>query len=201
MAEIKQIDGAVKINITNLHFAKVTVNPTTNAIEFGAPERIIGAEQATRKPNVAVGKLFGDGVLRKLSTKKNSMEIDLEINNLPPEWRSYMEGTKVSAGGVESATSADVANFLAAGWEVEKTEGKKELIWFPYCQAEPIESVAQQSEENVVYTRDKVKLMAMEHSSLKRFYSLVDTELEVNKDVTSEQFFKQVVTGESIPTE
>lgn len=38
----------------------------------------------------------------------------------------------------------------------------------------------------------------MEHTSLKRFYTLVDTELEANAAITAEIFFSKVQTTDTI---
>lgn len=189
----------VRINITNLHFAKIEENEE-GAITYGTPERIIGAEQATTKPKISSGELYGDGVIRFKVSKKAAYEIDLNLNNIPADWRIYIEGTHVSESGVESATSKDSPNPLAVGWEVEKTNGKSEFIWFLFCLGEPIEQTTQQSEENTNFSRDTLKIVALEHESINRFYTFVDTANEKAKDITATQFFKKVQTTDTVAT-
>ena len=75
---------------------------------------------------------------------------------------------------------------------MEKTGGKSDFVWFPYCIGSPIEQSTQQSEDNVNFSRDQISLLAMEHNSIKRFYTLVDQEVAGNETVTALDFFSQV---------
>jgi phi13 family phage major tail protein len=193
----KVYDTEVRINVRNLHMAKATKQEDGQVV-FGKPEHIIGMEKISRKTNMASGKLHGDGKIRKNNIKKSGYELTLSLNNLPSEWRNYLEGTTLSDGGVEYATSKDIPNYFAIGWEVEKTEGFSEFIWFPFCQAEPIEQETQQTEDNVNYSTDEITIMALENDSIGRYYTFVDTEIEKNKDVTAKDFFSQVQTGDTI---
>ena len=81
-----------------------------------------------------------------------------------------MEGVTVESG-VESGTSKDGPKPFAIGWEVEKTAGEKELIWFLYCLAEPIQETNRQSEENFNYSTDNITITALENDSLERYYT------------------------------
>lgn len=185
----------IKINVRNFHMAKVTEKD--GVLAFDTPEHIPGVEQVGRVPMISSGKKYGDGIVRFSVSKKNSYEITIAHNQIPTEWKSYLEGTTI-ASGVESASSEDVPGMVAIGWEVEKTGGKKEFIWFLYGTAEPITVDVQQSEDNVNFTSDSLKITCMEHTSLKRFYTLVDTELEANAAITAETFFSKVQTTDTI---
>lgn len=193
----KEVNSQVRINVTNLHFAKIQ-EAEDGSITFDAPERIIGAEQVGRIPSVASGRLYGDGIVRFNVNKKTAYELTLNANNIPSEWRAYIEGTNISESGVESATSGDLPKPLAIGWEVEKTGNKSEFVWFPYCVGSPVEQTTQQSEDNINYSRDQITLLAMEHNSIKRFYTLVDQEIEGNEEVTAEKFFSKVQITDTI---
>lgn len=190
-------DTSVKINITNLHFATVEEDEEGNLV-FGKPSRVLGAEEATRTPSVASGRLYGDGIIRKNVSKKTGYEISFNANAIPQDWRSHIEGTTI-VNGVESGSSKDTPKPVAMGWEIEKTEENSEFIWFPYCIGQPVESTAQQSEDNINFTSDTVTLVALEHNSIKRFYTLVDQEAsEENKLITPEVFFSQVQVTDTI---
>ena len=83
----KEIQSAVRINITNLHLAEIE-EAEDGSITFKTPERIIGAEQVSRVPSVSSGRLYGDGVVRHNVNKKTAYEIVLNANNIPAKWRS-----------------------------------------------------------------------------------------------------------------
>lgn len=193
----KIFDTEVRINVKNLYMAKATKQEDGKVV-FDKPEHIIGMEKISRKTQMASGKLHGDGKIRKNSIKKSGYELSLSLNNLPSEWRNYLEGTTLTDGGVEYATSKDIPNYFAIGWEVEKTGGFSEFVWFPFCQAQPVEQETQQTEDNINYSTDSITITALENDFIGRYYTFIDTEVEKNKDVTAKDFFSQVQVGDTI---
>lgn len=193
----KIFDTEVRINVKNLYMAKATKQEDGQVV-FDKPEHIIGMEKISRKTQMASGKKYGDGKIRKNSIKKSGYELSLSLNNLPSEWRNYLEGTTFTDGGVEYATSKDIPNYFAIGWEVEKTGGFSEFVWFPFCQAQPIEQETQQTEDNINYSTDSITIMALENDFIGRYYTFIDTEIEKNKGITAKDFFSQVQVGDTI---
>ena len=180
----------VKINVQNVHLAEITKSPE-GEITFGKPEHVVGAMQIGRNPQIASGQLYGDGKISHEISRKVRYELNVDLNKLPTKWRRYMEGVKVTTG-VESGTSKDEPNPFAIGWEVEKTGDQKELVWFVYCLANPIQETTRQSEDNINYSTDSITISALEDDSLGRFYTLIDSE---DKEITPEMianFFKKV---------
>lgn len=187
---------AKKINIKNLHLAEVTESPQ-GVITFGKPEHIPDIMEVTRNPQVASGELYGDGKVSHSTSKKNAYEVIIAHNKIPSKWRRYMEGTKV-VNGVESSTSSDEPKPIACGWEVEKTGGKSELIWFLYGKATPIQESIRQSEENITYSTDSVTIQFTENDTLGRFYTFIDTEdTEITPEMVAD-FFKKVQINDTI---
>lgn len=180
----------VKINVKNVHLSEVTKSPE-GEITFKAPEHVVGAMQIGRNPQIASGQLYGDGKVTHETSKKVRYELNVELNKLPTKWRRYMEGATATTG-VESGTSADVPKPFAIGWEVEKTGGTKELIWFLYCLAQPVQESTRQSEDNINYSTDTLTISALEDNSLGRFYTLIDSEDTAITPTMVADFFKKV---------
>lgn len=185
----------VKINVQNVHLAEIT--ETSGEITFGKPEHVAGAMEMGRTPQLSTGQLYGDGKITHKNSKKVAYQITANLNKLPTKWRRYMEGVQV-AGGIESGTSEDEPKPFAIGWEVEKTGGQKELIWFLYCVAEPIQQTERQSEENTNYSTDSATITALEHDSLGRYYTFIDSEDEAVTATMISNFFKAVQTTDVI---
>lgn len=186
----------VKINVQNVHLAEITKSPE-GEISFGKPEHVVGAMQIGRNPQIASGQLYGDGKITHETSRKVRYELSVDLNKLPTKWRRYMEGVTVTTG-VESGTSKDEPNPFAIGWEVEKTGDQKELVWFVYCLANPIQETTRQSEDNINYSTDSITISALEDDSLGRFYTLIDSE---DTEITPEMltnFFKKVQTTDAI---
>ena len=189
-------DAAMKINVTNFHLAKA--EQVGDTLVFETPERILGVEEVTRTPALSGGKAYGDGKLRKNINKKTAYNISFNHNGLPSKWRAYIEGTTISTNGVESANSKDEAGIFACGWEVEKTEGQREMIWFLCCTAEPLGYSATQSGENIVFSNDSVNATALEHNSIGRFFTFIDSETEDIPEEFFDVFFDRVQTTDTI---
>ncbi|CAK7084170.1 major tail protein [Tissierella sp.] len=186
----------VKINVQNVHLAEVIESPE-GVLSFTAPEHVAGAMEFGKVPQIAKGQLYGDGKITHSNTKKVAYQITANLNKLPTKWRRYMEGVQVN-NGVESGTSKDDPKPFAIGWEVEKTGNQKEMIWFLYCLAEPIQETTRQSEDNINYSTDNVTITALEDDNLERFYTFIDTEDEEITTEMAENFFKKVQTTDAI---
>lgn len=186
----------MKINIKNFHFAKVAEKE--GVLVYEKPVHIPGLEEITRTPQVATGKKYGDGIIRYSISKKTGYTVELNHNVIPAEIKSYMEGTTISESGVEHGSSTDKPRPFAAGWEVEKADGESEYIWFLFGFAEPISVSTKQSEDNVNFSSDTLKITFLEHESLKRFYTFVDKSLAINASVTAADFFSKVQTKDAI---
>lgn len=185
----------VKINVQNVHLAEIT--EAAGEITHGIPEHVAGAMEMSRTPQLSTGQLYGDGKITHKNSKKIAYQIGANLNKLPTKWRRYMEGVQVTAG-VESGTSKDEPKPFAIGWEVEKTGGQKELIWFLYCIAEPVQQTERQSEENINYSTDSVTITALEDDSLGRYYTFIDSEDEEITEQMVTDFFKQVQATDAI---
>lgn len=186
----------VKINVQNVHLAEITKSPE-GEISFGKPEHVVGAMQIGRNPQIASGQLYGDGKITHETSRKVRYELSVDLNKLPTKWRRYMEGVTVTTG-VESGTSKDEPNPFAIGWEVEKTGEQKELVWFVYCLANPIQETTRQSEDNINYSTDSITISALEDDSLGRFYTLIDSEDTAITEEMIANFFKKVQTTDAI---
>ena len=184
-----------KINVQNVHLAEITETP--NDITYGTPEHVAGAMEISTTPQLSTGELYGDGKIVHKSSKKIGYQITISLNKLPSKWRRYMEGVKYK-DGVEYGTTEDEPKPFAIGWEFSKTNGEKELIWFLYCLAEPIQQTGRQSESNINYSTDSITITALEHDLLGRFYTFIDSEDENVTEQMIEDFFKKVQTNDAI---
>lgn len=189
----------IKVNCKNFHIAFCT--ETDGQLQYEKPIHIVGLEKVSRTAKVADGGKYGDGVLRFSVNKKTSYELSVDHNLIPSEIRAKMEGVTVSESGVEYGSSSDRPNPFACGWETEMEDGSSQFIWFLFGVAEPISVEVQQSEDKINFTSDSISMTMMEHNSLKRFYTFVDTSIDKNKAITAKQFFSKVQTGDVIQGE
>lgn len=190
-------DPEIKCNVRDVYLAEVTIGPD-GAYAFGKPEYMEGAMEFSRTPTISSGKAYGDGRVRRKKTKVTDTVIKAQVNQLIYKWRRWMTGTNVSESGVESDPIEGEGKPFAMGWVTEKTNGKFEFIWFLHCIAEPITSEQKQSEDNTVWTFDKLDITALKVRQFSRSYTLVDTEDPKCKDITEKAFFSKVQTSDTI---
>ena len=188
----------MKINVKNFHIAKVAEQD--GALVYEKPIPIPGLEQVSRAPQISSGSKYGDGIVRFKVSKKAGYQINISHNEIPAELRAYMEGATITDGGIEYGSSSDNPKPFAAGWEVERVDGQSEFTWFLFGLAEPITVDVKQSEDNTNFSSDSISITFMEHDSLKRFYTLVNTSIEKNKDVKASDFFSKVQTKDVVET-
>lgn len=185
-----------KVNVEGLYFAKVKTDTDTELI-FDAVEQVAEVQEVQISPKIAEGGLFGNGRKVHSTSKKTSYEIAVDMTVLPPQVRAYVEGLTV-VSGVESGSSKDEPKAFALGFEIQKTDGKVQKIWFPYAKAKPIEESIKQSEESVNYSTDKLVITALEHKAVGRFYTKIDSEYNEVTTEMLENFFKKVQTTDTI---
>lgn len=185
-----------KVNVKGLYFAKVK-KETDSEVTYEAVQQVAEVQEVQFSPKIAEGGLFGNGVKVHSASKKTSYELSIDMTVLPPDIKAYIEGTTIT-NGVEAGKSSDEAKPFACGFEVEKTGGKSQMIWFLYCMAKPVEETVKQSEDSTNYSTDKLVISALEHKALGRFYTKIDSEsTEVQKEWLT-NFFKKVQTTDTI---
>ena len=185
-----------KINVQGLFFAEV-LNDTPSELTHKEVQQVAELQEIQISPKIADGGLFGNGRKVHATSRKTSYEIAIDLTVLPPDIKAYMEGVKIKSG-VEVGTSKDEPKAFACGFIVEKTDGAKQMIWYPYCKAKPVEEAIKQSEDNLHYSTDKLVVTVLEHPSINRFYTKIDSETQGVSEKMLEDFFKKVQTADAI---
>lgn len=192
---VRKIKVPVYINVSNFHLAKVTEGTDLSYVA-GVPDHIIGLMKLKQKTELSEGKLYGDGIIRVNVAKKTGYLVEIESNAIPPDWRAYMEGASFESGKMEGSGPDDVPGLFALGVMKERDDGSKEMIWYPYCQAQPIESEAEQSGDKTNFSTPKLTILVMSQEQVKKYYKICDTLREEFKDITPELFFSKVQIGD-----
>ena len=187
---------AYKINVKGMWFAEVNED-TDEALTHKAVEKIAETMEVQMSPKISEGSLFGDGAKVFTTSRKNSFEIAVDITDIPPKYRTYMQGTEIKAG-VEIGKVSDEPKPFACGFLIEKTNGVEQKIWFPYCIAKPIEENVKQSEENITFSTDKLVITALQHKAIKRLYTRINGDMTEVTTEMQENFFKKVQVEDTI---
>jgi phi13 family phage major tail protein len=167
-----------RINVKNLHYAKVTVDPATGAFTYDTPKLISNAMQVGFTPTIAEGTLYGDGSISDQISRLTGANISLQLNKMPIEDANIMLGKTKDANGITHDNVSNEAVQVAIGWEVELTGSKSEFIWILNCKAAPMQSEVQQSTDNINYSTDTITFTAMKdpQGDIKLFGETVDSD-------------------------
>lgn len=107
---------------------------TTNTIEEYAATQIkklarsISAKVTEKKK---VEKLYSDDGTEEVIETLESVEVEIELNDLSPEQEALLKGCTYDNGFLID-NQDDMANEIALGWRAKRTDKKYEFVWL-YC--------------------------------------------------------------------
>ena len=145
------------INVKNYYLAEITESSET--ITHGTPEKVFGLMKASRVPQVSSGVQYEEGVLSEQIDKLTSHNLSFDFGDLPGKWRAYMQGYSFTNGIMNDEGDCEPKPF-AVGWEVIRADGTKQMVWYLYCKAKPIEENDEQATSDVKISNDTITCSA-----------------------------------------
>lgn len=147
---------AYRINVKRPVYALVSTD-TSSGCTYDTVKSLCEAMTITCSPVIATGTLYGDGVKQDESNKLTGMDVQLDGTKIAIEDRAAMLGHTYT-NGILVEKDSDQAKYIAFGYEVEETGGKTEYVWLLKGKAQPMADTVKQSEGNITYSTDSVKL-------------------------------------------
>lgn len=97
----------VKFNISNCHYATVSVDQTTGAVTFGTPVPMPGAVSLSLDPTGEPEPFYADGIAYYMINNNQGYDGDLELALIPESFRRdiLMENADTNGVLVENANS------------------------------------------------------------------------------------------------
>lgn len=117
-----------QVGLKHIHVAKL--DETGSVVTYEAPRKIAHAITANITPNFESAVLYGDD--RAVETEDTMADIDVEIGitDLSPEDYAFIMGATVDANGGITDSIDNVAPYLALGFEVPLSRGRKRMYWY-----------------------------------------------------------------------
>lgn len=183
---------AYRINIKNPVYSLLTSDDKTSCV-YGDVKSLGEAMEIQITPTLATGTLYGDGAKVDDSVKITGIDVQFGATKIPIEDRASMLGnTYVNGVLVENKT--DQSKYIAFGYEVEQTDGKRECIWLLKGKAQPISSTSQQSESNINYSTDSIKISFIPRTFDGAIRAFGDTANDAFTTALADAFLKTVPT-------
>lgn len=111
----------------DLYVAKLTQNTAAGYVAE-KPVKLARAIKVKIEEKWTSEKIYSDDSPEEVIASYEGTEVELEINALAPQDRSYVFG-QMYRNGFLVKTANDVAPELAMGWRERKTNGKYEFKW------------------------------------------------------------------------
>jgi phi13 family phage major tail protein len=115
------------IGLSNFTIAKLTKDDSTG-VTYGTPTELERAIMAKIAPKSSTEKLYSDDNVEEIITNFDSIEVEIEVNQLTIESRALLQGSTV-VKGVLIETKDDIPPTVAIGFKSKKSNGKYRYVW------------------------------------------------------------------------
>lgn len=184
------------INVQNFYMAKIT--EADGVITHSAPEKVFGVMKINRVPVPASGELYEEGTLSESISEITGHNLAIDFGDLPIEWSAHIQGLTIE-GGIITDDGPCKPKPFALGFELSKANGTKQMMWYLYCLAKPIESTDEQRTKDINISNDTINVTAFKKEQFAyRAYVMGDTSETAFTTTMQGDFFKKVQTSKEI---
>lgn len=194
MAGLGTIAKSYRMNVKNLVYAPLLTDTSTGST-YGEVKKFASARQIQITPTVSAGDCYGDGVKEKSQSKISGYDVTVDVNKAQVDVRADWFGHKLTADGELIVNKDDVPTTFAFGYEIEQSEGHRELVWLLKCSAQPYSYTVNQTEGDIKYSSDSIKLTAVCRESDGNFQLIGDTNNSTFTDTKADVFLSTVPTS------
>lgn len=118
---------ARQIGLRDIHIATLTEDLGTGVV-YGTPSKLERAISAKLTPKVNSENIYSDDSVEDVITSFDSVEVEIELNQLSLTSRATLQGAKV-VSGVLIESKEDIPPLLALGFKSKKHNGKYRYVW------------------------------------------------------------------------
>lgn len=192
-AGLGTVTNAKRMNLSRIVYAPLTKDDDTNCTysdvkTFGGPQEIQIA------PKVAAGDCYEGGVLTENISKVTGYDITVAVSKLQIGVHAEIMGHKFTTKGEMIDSKKDQPIYFALGYEIEQTSNKRELVWLLKCIAQPFSTSTKQSEGNISFGQDSIKITTVNREFDGNFRLIGDTNNSTFTDTMAETFLDEVPT-------
>lgn len=117
-----------RVGLKNIYVAKILTDDEAGTT-YDAPRKLKPAMTANVTPNVNSATLHGDDQAQETLEELESVTVSIGVNDLDLEDYAYVTGKTIDANGGVTDSINDEAPYLAMGYEVPLTKGRKRMTW------------------------------------------------------------------------
>lgn len=118
---------ARQIGLKDIHVAVLTADDST-AVTYQTPSKLERAISAKLTPKTNSENIYSDDIVEDVITSFDSVEVEIELNQLSLTSRAILQGAKV-VKGVLIESKEDIPPTLALGFKSKKHNGMYRYVW------------------------------------------------------------------------
>ncbi|WP_432408639.1 major tail protein [Wukongibacter sp. M2B1] len=118
---------ARQIGLKDIYIAKLTKDDATD-FTYDTPVKLERGITAKISPKISSEKLYSDDNLEEIVQIFDSIDVEIELNQLSLESRALLQGAKIVKGALLE-TRDDITPVLAMGFRSKKSNGKYRYVW------------------------------------------------------------------------
>ena len=116
-----------QVGLRNFTIAKLTKDDETT-ITYDTPQTLERAISAKISPKSSTEKFYSDDAVEEVINSFDSVEVEIELNQLSLTSRALLQGSSVIKGTLLE-TKDNIAPTVALGFKSKKSNGKYRFVW------------------------------------------------------------------------
>jgi len=117
-----------RVGLRDITIALLTADTVDTLTTYEAPTKLERSIKAQLTPKSTQVKLYSDDSVEEVINAFDSIDVEIELNQLTIESRAILQGATV-VKGVLIEKKTDIAPTLALGFKSKKTNGKYMYVW------------------------------------------------------------------------
>jgi phi13 family phage major tail protein len=115
------------IGLKDIHIAMLISDAVAGAT-YEVPTKLERSIKASLKPKSSQTKLYSDDSVEEVINLFDSIDVEIELNQLSIESRALLQGSTIIKGVLVEKKS-DIAPTIALGFKAKKSNGKYMYVW------------------------------------------------------------------------
>lgn len=166
------------VGLKNLHVAKITKDDDTGTTYDAVVRKIAMAVNASIKPSTSTENFYADDQIAETVNQLGDIVVDLEMGHLTTADQAYLLGATVNTDGVLEFSSTDQAPYVGIGFEAEKSNGAKRMVWLYKGKFGLPEASSQTKQDKVNFQTEKISATFIARQSDGKWKGQVDSDDE-----------------------
>lgn len=117
-----------RVGLKDITIAMLLTDAEGALTTYETPTKLERSIKATLSPKASQVKLYSDDSVEEVINKFDSIDVEIELNQLTIESRAILQGSKI-VKGVLLEKKTDIAPTIALGFKSKKTNGKYMYVW------------------------------------------------------------------------